>query len=302
MLPGMDEGPSAEDTAFLDRLNAIRPSKLVPNVDGHGLPPMRAESTDTPEDLIARFEKIHGRKNTDAEGIDTFQDPSLHERPSSPTIEELLADLGQEEQYTVDETELKEAQNLLAEAQIALPTKDDKATERAPATLGKEDRDGDTTPPDNVKAAPIEDQEAASALQRILDEHEKGAREDSPAPASIRANVAAAPSSDSAPDTFASLQFPSIPDNHFDDLELPSPPKAAPSAIRKNLKKKAAGPSDEEIESWCIICCADAAVQCFGCDKDLYCWGCWREGHTGDSAGLEEKTHVWERWTKKHTG
>ncbi|KAF2400330.1 hypothetical protein EJ06DRAFT_426665 [Trichodelitschia bisporula] len=51
------------------------------------------------------------------------------------------------------------------------------------------------------------------------------------------------------------------------------------------------GLTDEEIESWCIICCADASVRCLGCGGDLYCAGCWNEGHRGPDVGLEERRH-----------
>lgn len=96
-------------------------------------------------------------------------------------------------------------------------------------------------------------------------------------------------------DSFSALQFPSTPDSTFAGLELPSAPTTAP---RRKEKAEGKPPSNEEIETWCVICCNDAKVRCFGCDKDLYCWGCWREGHMGEDAGLEEKGHVWERYKK----
>ncbi|OJD32916.1 zinc fyve domain containing protein [Diplodia corticola] len=69
---------------------------------------------------------------------------------------------------------------------------------------------------------------------------------------------------------------------------LPSAPSFAPS---KKPPIKAAKFTDEEIDSWCIICYANATVRCLGCDGDLYCQGCWNEGHRGESAGYEERTH-----------
>jgi ANCHR-like B-box zinc-binding protein len=75
-----------------------------------------------------------------------------------------------------------------------------------------------------------------------------------------------------------------------------------------NKQKNSAGnifeaQSDEdETENWCIICYDDATVKCYGCDGDLYCTKCWKEGHTGPDAGLEERRHraaAFKKDTKK---
>ena len=57
---------------------------------------------------------------------------------------------------------------------------------------------------------------------------------------------------------------PSIPG----DLTFPSAPTTAPT---KSLSKNKAKFTDAEIESWCIICLANANVRCLGCAGDLYC-------------------------------
>lgn len=85
---------------------------------------------------------------------------------------------------------------------------------------------------------------------------------------------------------FASLSKPSPPQSN--DLNLPSAPSFAPG---KKPTTVAAAFTDEEIDSWCIICCDDATLKCLGCDGDLYCQNCWMEGHRGESAGLEERRH-----------
>ncbi|RAL59966.1 hypothetical protein DID88_000592 [Monilinia fructigena] len=86
-----------------------------------------------------------------------------------------------------------------------------------------------------------------------------------------------------------------------DLLGLPSVPTAKP--VDKKLAAKEAKTglkkyTDEEMDTWCIICQDDATVECGGCDGDLYCARCWKEGHMGPDAGGEFKRHQWRKWVK----
>jgi hypothetical protein len=86
----------------------------------------------------------------------------------------------------------------------------------------------------------------------------------------------------------AALSAPSP--SQTDSLGLPSAPSFSPRKkppIQSNIQKRI----DDEIDTWCIICQDDATLKCLGCDGDLYCQLCWTEGHRGESAGFEEKTH-----------
>jgi hypothetical protein len=79
-------------------------------------------------------------------------------------------------------------------------------------------------------------------------------------------------------------------------LGLPAVPtfKPADKPIKGVMKKY----TDEEVNSWCIICQDDATVKCLGCDGDLYCAGCWKEGHMGPDVGFEERRHKWTKYRK----
>ncbi|CAD6442190.1 cc0980ef-3be0-4993-b1b2-edd69d963a16-CDS [Sclerotinia trifoliorum] len=75
--------------------------------------------------------------------------------------------------------------------------------------------------------------------------------------------------------------------------KLAKPSKGAPES-KGGLKKY----TDEEMDTWCIICQDDATVQCVGCEGDLYCARCWKEGHMGVDAGWEFKRHQWRKWER----
>ena len=308
----MDDEPFPDDKILLERLNNLKKSNISLGTSTT-ISTATAPSNvgDTPEDLIARFQKIHGRPTAGASAQSSTEAIAENDdqRPPSPTIEELLAELGPEDQWTVDSNELKEANHLIAEAKRALPDERSSPQELGqdePATGADEGAEKSTVteaPPNEQD----EDAEADASLRRILDEVELERQKEPNPPASPQEPQAKIPSAtlpSAPPDSFASLIFPSTPDTSLPSLNLPSTPTTAPSARKQNSKAKAKTESytDEQIDSWCIICCANAAVQCFGCDGDLYCWGCWREGHVGPDVGLEEKKHVWERVKRKGKG
>lgn len=290
-----------DDKSLLARLNTLKQSSIsLKQSQAISIPAVSVGQDDTPEDLLSRFQKLHGRN---ALGGDqpSLTETSVEDReingPPSPTIEELLADLGPEEQYTVDDTELKDAYDLLAEAKRAMPDVEGQAHLPAHEDSAKGDLGGPST--GSAKSEePDEEVEAAASLQRIVDEVELEKHQDSsPLQESPEQPIAGT----APPDSFASLVFPPTPEGFklpSSDLSLPSAPKGAPTTLNPKAKPKGSGYTDEQIDSWCVICCANPAVKCFGCDGDLYCWGCWREGHVGEDVGLEEKNHVWERIAK----
>ena len=77
-------------------------------------------------------------------------------------------------------------------------------------------------------------------------------------------------------------------------ISLPDVPTFAPvpkPSRQINAKSKVPMYDDEDIDSWCVICNDDATVKCLGCDGDLYCTGCWHEGHLTRDASYEERGH-----------
>ncbi|MCJ1355739.1 MAG: hypothetical protein MMC33_005731 [Icmadophila ericetorum] len=113
------------------------------------------------------------------------------------------------------------------------------------------------------------------------------------------------PPSSSLHDSFTNsptIDLPAVP------LDLPSAPTTKPSRKSTSssplkpttqLQSKHTQYTDEDIDSWCSICNDDATVRCLGCEGDLYCAGCWKEGHAGKEAGLEERGHRWVKYRRK---
>lgn len=114
----MDDKSSAKDEDLLARLNILKQSHISLEPSSKSLASPVSEGADkTPEDLIERFQKLHGREATAVQEHGTDSSTDYEEgTPGSPTIDELLAELGPEEDYMLDHSEMKEAQALLAEA------------------------------------------------------------------------------------------------------------------------------------------------------------------------------------------
>ncbi|KAK5056191.1 hypothetical protein LTR84_012744 [Exophiala bonariae] len=163
------------------------------------------------------------------------------------------------------------------------------------------------------------EKEADELLARILDEvkHEPREQESDGKDASDAEGSEDAPIENSRSEdpktttTSADVHFPTTPSklpepiasdttatsddddlaSRFAGLSLPSVPTIITSKSKASATKSTPGFTDEDIDTWCIICSDDATLRCIGCDGDLYCTNCWIEGHRGEDAGFEERTH-----------
>ena len=258
------------------------------------------------------------------------------------TLEELLADLGPDDQWTLNPDDPDDIQKLLDEAKTALPRNDETHASRAadtkaasPGEGSKGDKNILTRDLDMSSFAleeedkgqsrneKLEDEsrEVQDIVAKLMDEAElernnepEKSDEEPEVPAketnderelselSLPSPPAKLPDPGAEPDDKDTLDFASDIANRMaalrasDDLGLPSAPTFKPMSLDpdERVKKYA----DEEIETWCVICQDNATVRCLGCDGDLYCAKCWKEGHVGPDAGWEEKRHKWLKYKK----
>lgn len=282
-------------------------------------------------DLAARFQKLSGlgaSKYGTPQSANWSGDITDHNPEDEQTFEELLAELGPEDQWSLDAENANDVQKLLEEARKALPvdTKPDNGSNAmADATVSRSVESG-TKDSTAQKAGIIdvsafsntdpssahEDAEAAAYLQQILDEielekhHPTSTTDLNPAADDDGHNPLHTPPPQDPPPLLDLPSTPTsvpppLPSTPQDLFSLPSAPTFAPAQKPIKVSKPSPKPqfTDEEIESWCVICNDDATVRCLGCDGDLYCAQCWREGHVGKDVGLEERGHRWVKYRRK---
>ncbi|KAF7510759.1 hypothetical protein GJ744_006125 [Endocarpon pusillum] len=130
----MSEGPSDSDRDLLSRLNALKQSRIdldakqltypKPTPLAHDIDPLVGHALHA--DISARFRALQGTngpvksvsiKTKSGTSLDI---PELRKGDNDKTVEELLAELGPEEEWEVDKCEDDQVRDVLKEAQDAL--------------------------------------------------------------------------------------------------------------------------------------------------------------------------------------
>ncbi|KAI6717035.1 hypothetical protein JHW43_000501 [Diplocarpon mali] len=361
--------PPSYDQHLLDRLNALRKSSVE-----LGTPKAKPVSPkpSTPEsDLSARLKSLrNGSLPSSSSPAPESQPQQTSQRasealfPATPdddpdplrepfstddkTLDELLADLGPGDSWTLDPDDPSDVQKLLDEAHLGL-ARDGLEAKAEPESAGSgeasegrakmpgtksitrgldmssfslgdgEGGEGDAELKGKGRGVEQESRAAQDIVARILDQVNleraigSKAEEGTGIPArpgrgeeeeARGLSLPSAPSTLPEPAGKKSLDFEAdiaarmaaLGALSTNALGLPSAPtfKPADKPAQGVVKKL----PDEEVDGWCLICQDDATVTCAGCDGDLYCANCWKEGHMGPNAGWEEKRHRWAKFRK----
>jgi hypothetical protein len=148
-----------------------------------------------------------------------------------------------------------------------------------------------------------------------ISDNVKEEQNDDPIPVSSKLDLPSTPSALKDLPTSTDPEPPSYEDSELEarfsklGLDLPSTPTSAPKAKPKpgssarsatSARSRLPKYTDEDINSWCCICNEDGEVRCLGCDGDIYCSICWREGH-GNGPG-QERGHKAVQFVRKGGG
>ncbi|KAI7479986.1 hypothetical protein D0860_04992 [Hortaea werneckii] len=316
---GVNKSESIEDR-LSDRLKALRAGGQT------SFPTAGSAKPKTDDALTAQ---VRDEVATEADPIRDWQSSENHEQ----SLDDLIAEIGSDDQWKADPDDPKHVAALLREAKEALPPQDESGSPQGSQqseddwqkTTAHESPD-DGNAPSRKTEAQQDEEEADDYVQRILAEldlerkygpDEGDDSEENPGGYQGGASNHDLPSTPSnLPTSDAASRPPSYEDSELEarfsnlGLDLPSTPSAPPSArlkpkVTANLsgsKAKSNLPkyTDEDIESWCCICNEDGEVRCLGCDGDIYCQMCWREGH-GNGPG-QERGHRAEQYSRKGGG
>lgn len=236
------------------------------------------------------------------------------ERSLDELLGELSIDHEGEQSWQMNKEEEQDARKAMRQANEALEEKARKDRETAEedekGARGESNvTDGETGDGDG-KDRDGEDDEAAEYIEKALAE----ASLDERAAISSSSRASSHSSAGWTSDEYRRMMHCRRASNESDDMALPAAPTSAPStplahrksedttllpsaptfhpaSLSPSPKSAHSGYTNDEIETWCIICSDDATLSCVQCDGELYCERCWLEGHRGVSAGSEERSH-----------
>lgn len=133
------------------------------------------------------------------------------------------------------------------------------------------------------------------AVPTLLQDPVPPSKAGDPFESSIAARLAALKGPGHKPIATDSFGLPSAPTFQPEDHGGAGSSVAGPSG----RKWSAAGYTDDDQKTWCVVCLEDATVRCVGCEGDVYCARCWREMHVGPAAGWDERGHRWEKFDSR---
>ncbi|KAK0367181.1 hypothetical protein LTR91_005133 [Friedmanniomyces endolithicus] len=258
-----------------------------------------------------------------------------HTSGDEQTLDDLLAELGPDVSDGIDVENPKHIASLLREAKAALPSQaeaaeGDGADQEEWQNVDPEDAEDGNVEKGSSRIAQerLEDGEADEYVQKVLAELDLERKDGSDEPNKVQNEGARGGDGTDVHDlglpstplamspSLASTEHepPTYEDSELEarfsklGLDLPSTPTAPPSARPKVNSRTPGGKvnsklptyTDDDIESWCCICNEDAEVRCLGCEGDIYCQQCWRDGH-GKGPG-QEKGHRAVQFVRKGGG
>ncbi|KAF1818101.1 uncharacterized protein K489DRAFT_391365 [Dissoconium aciculare CBS 342.82] len=317
-----------DDHDLLTRLNALKPSQITLSQD---VPLIRDESTkpQSREDKLADrlrqlrsgntlpVTKIAAPISTEAaassiEIVVETRPPRIYDTEVSNVdgaadecLDDLLAQLGPSEQWSLDPEDPEHIASLLREAKEALP----KSGEPRPSlteqhtpesTSGHSSEGEDVHNADDYVAKVLAELDYERRHNIDQQDDEEVVQVDDTQSVNADTFFPSTPSSMLQQTTSKTADPPTYEDSELEarfqslTMNLPSTPTTILSRLRKG---KPSTFSDDDISSWCCICNEDGTVRCSGCDDDIYCESCWREGH-GTKPG-QERGHRAIRFIKR---
>ena len=306
---GVSQPQSVEDK-LADRLKALRSGGHV----------SESFSTARAQDADVLRAQVRDEVAAESDAIRHWQQQGEDEQ----SLDDLLAELGPDDQWKLDPDDPKHIASLLKEAKEEPASHEEGGSERDPEEWVKVDAEQDEEGATSGRKSEgqQDEEEANDYVKRVLaelevekkygaPEHDKKTRDEEEGNAtgldlpSTPSNLPQPPSASEPPsyeDSELEARFSQL------GLDLPSTPSAPPSskprvtASVSSAKAKSKMPTytDEDIESWCCLCNEDGEVRCLGCDGDIYCQNCWREGH-GSGPG-QERGHRAVQYVRKGGG
>jgi hypothetical protein len=261
----------------------------VPISKSHGRPSQQSSKVPTPEDVIRRLREEAADSLSDSDKL--LKSEGKHKIPKnagsrdsdagdSPPGESDAEKSNDEDDDRDLEAEAREAEEILARLldEAYLEEREEAANQPPPPSQSTNPPPPDPTPTTNPLTLP-------STPSTLLSP-------DPPDPETLAFT-------NSITARMAALQNPTT--TTTDALGMPSAPSAAPVSSPRGVPSKPA----PEPATACVICYDNATVLCRGCEESfgdaeeaLYCARCWREGHLGADAGVEERAHEWIRFKR----